>query len=77
MHQLHATQGAGARDKGARECDQLKDGRRIELQDTHVGFEAAEATHSLSLKKHKTNLRQIYRILEILEQRIIDTYIKV
>ena len=46
MHQLNATQDAGARDKGTQECDQLKDERVHELQDTHVGFEATEATYS-------------------------------
>ena len=50
MHQLNATQDAGARDKGAQECDQLKDEREHELQDTHVGFEATEVTYSHTIK---------------------------
>ena len=50
MHQHNATQGAGARDKGAQECDQLKDEREHELQDTTVGFEATEVTYSHILK---------------------------
>ena len=50
MHQHHAMQGAGARDKGAQECDQLKDERENELQDTTVGFEATKVTYSHNLK---------------------------
>ena len=43
-------QGAGARDRGARNRDQLKDERENELQDTTVGFEATKATYSHSFK---------------------------
>ena len=50
MHQHHAMQGAGARDRGARDRDQLKDERENELQDTTVGFEATEVTYSHSFK---------------------------
>ena len=50
MHQHHAMQGAGARDRGARNRDQLKDERENELQDTAVGFEATKVTYSHSFK---------------------------
>ena len=50
MHQHHAMQGAGARDRGARNRDQLKDEREDELQDTTVGFEATKAAHSHNFK---------------------------
>ena len=43
-------QGAGARDRGARNRDQLKDERENELQDTTVGFEATKVTYSHSFK---------------------------
>ena len=43
-------QGAGARDRGTRNRDQLKDERENELQDTTVGFEATEVTYSHSFK---------------------------
>ena len=55
MHQLNATQDAGARDKGTQECDQLKDEREHELQDTHVGFEATEVTYSHTFKRTGTS----------------------
>ena len=68
MHQLNATQGAGARDKGAQECDQLKDEREHELQDTHVGFEATEVTYSHILKKNRNIRPQINRTLKTLDR---------
>ena len=75
MHQHHAMQGAGARDKGAQECTSSRTNARTNSRTQPLDLKQQKLlTHTIL--KHRTTDRQLNQILMTLEQHIIDTYVK-